>query len=104
MTIQPRSAADHDLAALQMRVLRRRQQHVRIAHLSSTFTTTITVYVRRLLDHLRTLPARYALHLFIGMFVPVAIIASQVPLAPWSADAPTTRAPATDPADLVAQV
>jgi uncharacterized protein YgiM (DUF1202 family) len=76
MTDFSRSAADHDPLALTNRALRRRQRYVR-----STTTATVGEYTRKLFRAPRAVPARYALHILVGILVPLAIILSQVPLA-----------------------
>ena len=101
MTDLSRPAADHDLAALQARALRRRQRHMRSACLSRTFTTTIIAHAHRLLAHSRALPARYALHLLVGLLVPLAVIASQSTLGSWSTPAATTSMPVSATEDFV---
>src|SRR6266545_7308166 len=104
MTDLSRSAADHDLTTLQARVLRRRQLHARSARGAAPFTTTIARHTRRLLAHSRHLPARYVLHLLVGMLVPLAMLASQIPLAPRFETAPATSVPNANLGDLASQV
>jgi cell wall-associated NlpC family hydrolase len=76
-----RLAADHDLAVLQARVLRRRHHQARSIQRSAMLAATFADYARELRSLSRRLPARYALHLLVGILVPLAILASQVPFA-----------------------
>ncbi len=86
----PSSSADHDTAALQTRALRRRQRYVRSARRTAPFSETLTGYIRELFSEHRALPARYALHLLVGLLVPLAMLASQ---APFGAPASLPLAP-----------
>ena len=81
MTDLSRPAADHDLAALQARALRRRQHQARSIQRTAALTATFANCARELRSTLHHLPARYALHLFVGLLVPLTIMASQLPLA-----------------------
>jgi cell wall-associated NlpC family hydrolase len=76
-----RPAADHDLAALQARALRQRQRQVRSAQSTTALITTMISYARGLCIQPQSLPTRYVQHLLVGLIVPLAIVASQIPLA-----------------------
>src|SRR5437763_1100983 len=104
MTDQSRSAADHDLAALQMRALRRRQRHVRSAQRFAPLTMIVAGYARRLIFHYLTLPTRYALHLLVIVLVPLAIVASQIPPGSPFVDTAIPGTQGANPADFVAPV
>ena len=77
MTDLSRPAADHDMAVLQARALRRRQHQARSLQRTTALTATIADVARWLRAHSRNLPARYLMHLLISMLVPLAILASQ---------------------------
>ena len=105
MTDRSLSAADHDTVALQTRALRRHQRYVRSAQRAATFPELVTRYTRQLVTARRALPVRYALHLLVGLLVPLAIVASQVPLHGPASTTPTTDLPSSDGwSDLVAPV
>lgn len=89
MTDRSLSAADQDLAALQLRALRRRQRFARSAQ-HRTFRQLLGSISHSPLSQPRALPARLALHLLVALIVPLAILASQVPL-----QLPDVRIPAT---------
>src|SRR5687767_370832 len=97
MTELFRSAVDHDLAALQARALRQRQRQVRSAQSTTALITMIIGYGRRLRIQRQSLPTRYVLHLLVGLMVPLAILAGQIPLA-----SPQVLAPPAAPLATVA--
>src|SRR5581483_7420763 len=89
MTDRSASTADHDSAALQLRALRRRQRFARSAQ-HQTFRQLLESIPHSLLSEPRALPARLALHLLVALMVPLAILASQVPLQLPDATIPAT--------------
>ena len=99
----PPGSADHDLAALQLRADRRRQRYAHTAQRPTMLASTIATRARQILAREHALPARYALHLLIGILVPLAIVLHQTPLA-LILPAPTPPAALSDgnPSDLVA--
>jgi hypothetical protein len=101
MTELSRSAADHDLAALQARALRQRQRQVRSGQSTTALITMIIGYARRLRIQPQSLPTRYVLHLLVGPMVPLAILASQLPLASPQVLAPPAAAPLASAADPI---
>jgi cell wall-associated NlpC family hydrolase len=101
MTELSRSAADHDLAALQARALRQRQRQVRSAQSTAALITMIIGYGRRLRIQPQSLPTRYVLHLLVGLMVPLAILASQIPLASPQMLTPPSAAPLAPAADPI---
>ena len=97
-----RSVVDHDIA-LHIRALRRRQSYVQSAKRSVTMTA-ISVSARALFTWPRVLRSRYLLHLIVGLLVPLAIFASQLPLtAPFIA-APLARPSSGAAGDLVVPI
>ena len=101
MTDYSRSSADHDLAALQARVLRRRQRYAQAANRVSHLSENITEQVRRHLVQPRALPARYVLHLFVVVLVPLAILASRAPLESLPAMISPPSPPTLNSADFI---
>ena len=81
MTDLSHSAVDHDSAALQMRAQRRRQRFMQSARSATTFSHIISPYIGHFGNKRRVLPMRYALHLLVGVIVPLAILVSRSPLA-----------------------
>ena len=102
MTDLSRSTADHDLATLQLRALRRRQCYRRSTQRVTTIHMTIASSARALIAESRGLPARYALHLLVGLLIPLAIAASQVPLAFDAPAVPTINMPDPSTSDFIA--
>jgi len=105
MTDPSHSAADHDTVALQTRALRRRQRYVQSAQRATTISGILSRFTNQLVPERRALPVRYALHLLVGLLVPLAIFASQVPFAVPTVAPATTNVPSPDSlSDLVAPV
>jgi cell wall-associated NlpC family hydrolase len=105
MTELSHSTADHDSIALQTRALRRRQRYLRSAQPAALFPEIITRFSWRLVTDSHELPMRYALHLLVGLLVPLAILASQVRLAvPATAPATTDILSSDGLSDLVAPI
>ena len=105
MTDRSHPAADHDTVALQIRALRRHQRYVRSTQRVATFPELVTRYTRHIVIARRALPVRYALHLLVGLLVPLAIVVSQVPLHVPAITTPTTDMPSSSGwSDLVAPV
>ena len=98
------SAADHDLGALTARALRRRQRYVRSVQRSQTLRIALIGYAQLIRRSQGSLPARYALHLLVGLLVPLAIIASRVPLSAPILSMPQLNTPDTATSDLVAPI
>jgi len=99
------SVADHDTLALQTRALRRRQRYVHSAQRATLFSQILTRFTRQLVTEPHALPVRYALHLLVGLLVPLAIVASQIPFAvPAIAPATTNALSPDDSSDLIAPV
>jgi len=105
MTDPSLSAADHDTVALQTRALRRRQRYVYSAQRATMLSQILTRFPHQLVRERRALPIRYALHLLVGLLVPLAIFASQVPFAGLAvAPAPSNIGSFDSSSDLVAPV
>ena len=79
MSDRSRSVADHDSNALLARALRRRQRYTRTAHRSATLSATISTGLRQVVTRPHVLAGRHLLHLLVGLLVPFAILASQLP-------------------------
>src|SRR5687767_12008057 len=75
------SAVDHNLTALQARILRQLQRQTRSTQTATTLNTRMAGYVRRTCIPPRSLPTRYLQHLLVGLLIPLAILASPMPLA-----------------------
>src|SRR5690242_3251368 len=98
------SAAKHDTLTLQTRALRRRQRYVHAAQRTTICSQVITRFACQLVTNRRALPLRYTLHLLVGLLIPLAIAASQLPVA-VATIAPTRNVPfADDSFDLIAPV
>src|SRR6266542_2128569 len=105
MTDRSLSAADQDTSALVQRVRRRRERYVRTAQRALPLSEIIAHYTRHLFSERRALLARYALHLFVGLLIPLAMFASQAQLGPSASLAPAIDMPAPDgTSDLVAPI
>lgn len=99
------SAADHDTAALQRRALRRRERFARSARRAQSFEDRVVGYARQLVTERRSLPMRYALHLLVGLLIPLVILIGQVPLHGPVAPPLVAQLPSSDgSSDLVAPV
>jgi cell wall-associated NlpC family hydrolase len=99
------SAADHDTAALQRRVLRRRERFASSTQRVQSLENRVAGYARQLATERRGLPMRYALHLLVGLLVPFAIWAGQAPLEIRVEVPPLVEWPSSDgSSDLVAPV
>jgi cell wall-associated NlpC family hydrolase len=107
MTDASHSAVDHDLTALQARALRQRQRQTRSTQNATALTTRMAGSVRWLCMLPQRLPRRYLQHLLVSLLIPLAILASQMPLAapfvlvpPLSVPRATIIEPITPPAPL----
>jgi cell wall-associated NlpC family hydrolase len=100
-----RPTADHDTAALQKRALRRRERFACSARRAESLEQRAIGYARQLLAERHRLPMRYALHLLVGLAIPLAILAGQVPLQGPAVAPPSATVPGSDGlSDLVAPV
>ena len=99
MTELSRSAADHDLVALQVRALRRRQHYARSAQHAVALSTTLAGYAHQVRRYRQQVPARYLLHLMVGLLIPLASLASQTLVASPLVLLHTVETPQATPAD-----
>ena len=105
MTDLSHSAADHDTSALVGRVRRRRERYARTAQRAASLPEIITRYTRYLVTERRALPVRYALHLLVGLLVPLAIVLSQAPFgSPVVVPSPANIPSSDGSSDLVAPI
>lgn len=96
-----RAVADRDSDALIARALRRRQHYQRSAQRPVAISQAFTSRTRQLIDRPGFLSSRFLLHLIVGLLVPFAILASQLPIvAPFVAAPPLTH-PADPSNDMV---
>ncbi len=102
MTDLSHSVADHDTSALVQRVRRRRERYARTAGRAASFPEIITRY---LVTKRRALPVRYALHLLVGLLIPLAIVLSQVPFgSPVVVPSPANSSFSDGSSDVVAPI
>ena len=105
MTDLSHSVADHDTSALVQRVRRRRERYARTAQRAASLPEIITRYTRYLVTERRALPMRYAMHLLVGLLVPLAMLATQAQLGSPASVTPAIDIPASDgTSDIVAPV
>ena len=103
MIYLPSSPADHDTATLAQRALCRRQRYVRATHRALPLSQITAHSIAERFSARRALPARYALHLLIGLLIPLAMLVGQVQLAPSASQVPIIDIPSSDGKfDLVA--
>lgn len=77
------SATNHDTHTLSSRARRQQQRYTQSAQDSAIPPTTIVKYAHAFLD---VLPARFAMHILVALFVPFATLAGQILFAvPYSA-------------------
>jgi len=105
MTDLSHSVADHDTSALVQRVRRRRERYARTAQRAASLPEIITRHTRYLVTERRALPMRYAMHLLVGLLVPLAMLATQAQLGSPAGVTPAIDIPASDgTSDIVAPV
>ncbi len=105
MTDLSHSVADHDTSALVQRVRRRRERYARTAQRAASLPEIITRYTRYLVTERRALPMRYAMHLLVGLLVPLAMLATQAQLGSPASVTPAIDIPASNStSDIVAPV
>jgi cell wall-associated NlpC family hydrolase len=99
-----RAVADRDSDALIARALRRRQHYQRAAHRPVAISAAFTSRARQLIARPGIPSSRFLLHLIVGLLVPFAIVASQLPMvAPFVAAPPLAR-PFDPSSDVVVPV
>ncbi|HEU5099716.1 MAG TPA: SH3 domain-containing protein, partial [Roseiflexaceae bacterium] len=96
-----RAVADGDSDALLARALRRRQHYQRAAHWPAAVCQILIDHTRQIFSHPHVLASRHLLHLIVGLLVPLAIFASQLPMAIPYAPVPQAARPSDESSDLV---
>ena len=99
-----RPLAEHAGDALLDRARRRRQHYQRTAQRSTLISQAVKSSARQLVARPHSLAGRHLLHLIVGMLVPFAIFASQLPIpVPYAAVPPGAQA-RPESSDLVVPV